>query len=87
MPQISRFYDILIYMYAKDHNPPHFYAICSDEEAMIDIKNKVVMNGSLPARAIKLVIDWAELHADELMANFIESQQPNPKFKAIKPLK
>ena len=37
MPEISRFYGILIYMYVDDHNPPHFHVIYEGEEAMIDI--------------------------------------------------
>ncbi len=37
MSQISSFFDIMIYMYAKDHVPPHFHAMYGNDEAMIDI--------------------------------------------------
>ena len=87
MPQISRFFGISIYMYAKDHFPPHFHAIYGDDEAMIEIKSKAIINGSLPNRAFKLVKEWAELHEEELILNFDEAQKPNPKFKLVEPLK
>jgi len=59
MPQISRFFGIIIYMYVKDHFPPHFHAIYGDDEAMIDIKNRVIINGTLSKRAFRLVKEWA----------------------------
>ena len=86
MPQISRFFGIVIYMYAKDHLPPHFHAIYSDDEAMIDIKTKKIINGSLSNRAYKLVKEWAELHEKELFLNFEETNKPAPEFKPIDPL-
>jgi len=55
MPQISRFFGIIIYMYVKDHFPPHFHAIYGDDEAMTDIKNRVIINGTLSKRAFRLV--------------------------------
>lgn len=33
MPEISRFYGIIIRMYYEDHNPPHFHAVYGDDEA------------------------------------------------------
>ena len=47
MPQISRFFGVSIYMYAKDHFPPHFHAIYGDNEAMIEIKTRKIINGEL----------------------------------------
>ena len=86
MPQISRFFGIVIYMYAKDHFPPHFHAMYGEEEAMIDIKSKQIINGQLSKRALKLVKEWAKLHEDELLYNFKEAQKPIPDFKLIDPL-
>lgn len=87
MPQISRFFGISIYIYAKDHFPPHFHAIYGGDEAMIDIKNRTVINGNLSNRALKLVKEWAELHENELLNNFYEAQKPNPQIQLIEPLK
>ena len=86
MPQISRFFGIVIYMYAKDHFPPHFHAIYGEDEAMIDIKSRQIIQGNLSKRAYKLVKEWAELHEDELVYNFNEAQKPIPDFKLIAPL-
>ena len=87
MPQISRFFGISIYMYAKDHFPPHFHAIYGDDEAMIDIKTKAVLKGELPKRAIKMILEWVEMHEAELLENFAEAQKSNPQIKFIEPLK
>ena len=80
MPTISNFYGILIQMYWKDHQPPHFHAIYGSFEALIDINNLSVLNGKLPRRAIELVLDWAELHKQELLDNWNlcrNNQTPN----------
>ena len=67
-------------MYWKDHQPPHFHAIYGSFEALIDINNLSVLNGKLPRRAIELVLDWAELHQQELLDNWNlcrNNQTPN----------
>ena len=87
MPQISYFFGISIYMYAKDHFPPHFHAMYGDEEAMIDIRTGNIIKGHLSKRALKLIQEWAEMHEQELLNNFEEAQQANPKIKFIEPLK
>jgi hypothetical protein len=66
MPTISRFYGILIQMYFGDHLPPHFHALYAEFEALIDIRTFEVIRGELPARAMALVLEWAQLHRDEL---------------------
>jgi hypothetical protein len=78
MPEISRFYGIVIRMYFNDHNPPHFHAIYGGEQAQIDIHSLAVIDGHLPPRALGLVIEWASQHQDELVEdwNRARSQQP-----------
>jgi hypothetical protein len=66
MPQISRFFGIIISMYFDDHNPPHFHARYSEFEAIISIKDFSVLEGDIPSRALGLVIEWASLHKAEL---------------------
>jgi len=70
MPRISTFYGIAIYMYYKDHAPPHFHAIYGDSEATIDIQLIEIHDGSLPRRAKKLVLEWAAEHNEDLMQNW-----------------
>ncbi len=66
MPELSRFYGIVIYIFFREHNPPHFHAVYGDHEAQIDIQTLGVLNGHLPARSLGLVVEWAEIHQKEL---------------------
>jgi hypothetical protein len=69
MPEISRFFGIVIKMFFDDHNPPHFHAEYGERRATIDIRNLSVFSGQLPPRALGLVIKWANLHQQELLDN------------------
>jgi len=53
-------------MYAGDHPPPHFQAMYAEYEALIDVRDMRAMRGSLPRRAMALVLEWAAEHRDEL---------------------
>jgi len=64
VPRISAFYGIVIWMYYDDHNPPHFHATYAEHEAIIDIASRRVLRGSLPARAKRLVDEWAAEHEE-----------------------
>ena len=70
MPEISRFYGIVVQMYFGDHSPPHFHARYSGHKAKIDIDTLAVIEGQLPTRALGLVIEWAALHRAELRDAF-----------------
>ncbi|MHB8295059.1 MAG: DUF4160 domain-containing protein [Acidimicrobiales bacterium] len=85
MPRLAEFYGIVIYMYWKDHAPPHFHAIYGGDEALIRIEDARVMEGSLPATASRLVREWAEAHRDELTANWKRAQRPEA-LQPIEPL-
>jgi hypothetical protein len=67
MPEISRFYGIIIYMFFNNHNPPHFKVKYSEFEANILIENGSILNGDLPISKLKLVAAWAEIHKEELL--------------------
>ena len=66
MPTISTFYGILIQMFWQEHAPPHFQALYGEFEALVDIRTLEVIRGSLPRRALALVLEWAALHRNEL---------------------
>lgn len=70
MPEISRFYGIVVQIYFGDHPPPHFHARYAGQIAKIDIDTLSVIDGSLPARAVGLVTEWAALHRQELHEAF-----------------
>jgi hypothetical protein len=86
MPELSRFYGIIIYMFAKDHNPPHFHAKYGEFMGIINIRTGELIEGELPRRALRLVQDWTELHKEELIVNWETAQSENPEFKRIEPL-
>jgi hypothetical protein len=70
MPEVSRFYGIVIQIYYGDHPPPHFHALYAGEVAKIAIETLEVIDGALPRRATSLVIDWASMHQEELLEAF-----------------
>ena len=70
MPELSRFYGVVVQMYFGDHPPPHFHARYAGYTAKIEIDTLAVIEGNLPARALGLVIEWAALHQAELRDAF-----------------
>ncbi len=86
MPEISRFFGMVIAMYWDEHNPPHFHAFYGDDEVLIDIRSLSVFSGRLPPRALGLVIEWATLHREELLDDWTRAQGQEPLLK-IPPLR
>jgi hypothetical protein len=86
VPTISAFYGIVIQMFWRDDLPPHFHALYAEHEALIELQKLRVMRGSLPRRALALVLEWAVGHHEELMEAWdLCSQLKTP--KPIEPLK
>jgi len=85
MPEISRFYGLIILMNFKDHNPPHFHVWYGDFKAIITIEDGTV-KGEMPQRALKMIFEWSEIHRDELIADWNLAQKGDELFK-IEPLK
>ena len=77
MPELSRFLGIVIAMYYRDHNPPHFHAIYGDFEITVEITSGKV-NGDFPKRALTHVQEWKDLHAAELLHAWHEARASNP---------
>ncbi len=75
MPIVSRFFGIAIAFYWQDHAPPHFHAMYSGDEAMINIRTGEVIRGSLPRRALSLVGEWRQQHTEELLDNWERARQ------------
>jgi hypothetical protein len=86
MPEISRFYGIIIYIYYREHGPSHFHAVYSGQEALISIENLSILSGSLPARAQNLAMEWAKIHKQELLDNWNKAVN-HEKLDKIAPLK
>jgi len=88
MPTISLFYGIIIRMYCSpsEHNPPHFHAYYQNYKAVIDINTCELKEGKLPPKQIKMVLAWAEIHKEDLLADWDLASQGELPFK-IDPLK
>lgn len=85
MPRISQFYGILVYMYYRDHPPPHFHALYGDHEALVDIATGTILAGVLPRRATALVAEWAGARRAELLENWELARASQP-LNSIQPL-
>jgi Domain of unknown function (DUF4160) len=82
MPEVSRFYGIVIKVFFGDHPPPHFHAIYGEHNALIGIETLEVLEGDLPNRAEKLVMEWAVLYQKDLLQMW-----SNQEFRKLPPLK
>ena len=85
MPEISRFFGIIIAMYYSDHLPPHFHARYGSQRGRVAIDDMRMLDGDLSPRVRGLVIEWAALHQQELRRNWelAGAQQP---LERIRPL-
>jgi hypothetical protein len=78
MPRISEFFGIVIAMYYNDHVPPHFHVRYAEYEAEVAIQSLEVLNGSLPRRALALVLEWAADRREELRTNWEAAREGKP---------
>lgn len=83
MPVLARFYGIIIrmYLFQREHNPPHIHALYGDDTASIDIHTGELTDGHLPPKALSMVREWVELYRDELLTMW-ETQE----FISLPPL-
>jgi len=73
LPEISRFFGIVIRMFAEPgapHHRPHFHAYFQDQTAIFTIDTIELIGGELPAKETRLVVAWAEIHRPELFGNW-----------------
>ena len=84
MPEICRFLGIIIRMYYRDHAPPHFHAEYGEYEITVEIATGIV-SGKFPRRALNAVLDWYELHKEELLKDWRLAEQRKP-LNSIEPL-
>lgn len=84
MPTISRFYGIIVFMNYNDHQPPHFHARYQDQEIIVEIESGTV-EGRMSKRALRMVLEWLDLHQEDLMANW-ELARQRKALNMIQPL-
>ena len=85
MPEICRFFGIIIAVLYDDHNPPHFHARYNDQKISIEIETLKILEGSIPPRALGMVMEWASVHKEELMEdwNLAKSNRPPKKIEPL----
>lgn len=86
MPKISEFFGIAIYIFYREHAPPHFHAIYGGDEVLVDIGSLSVISGRLSPRALGLVVEWATSHQGELRQVWEQAVARQP-LTTIEPLK
>jgi len=86
VPEISRFFGIIIAMYYNDHAPPHFHVRYGSQRALVAIESLSVLEGKLSPRALGLVMEWASSHQDDLIEDWKLARAQAP-LKAIEPLR
>jgi len=74
MPEIARFYGIIIKLFFSDHPMPHFHVVYGEYNALFDIETLDMIEGDLPNRAKKLVIEWATRYQTELLEMWTTQQ-------------
>ena len=78
MPEISRFYGIIIRFYYRDHPPTPFHAIYGEYEALIEIETGAIYAGYLPGTAHEIVNRWRAMHLPELRDDWNRARQQFP---------
>ncbi len=69
MPEISRFYGLVVKMFFKprEHEPPHIHVLYGEFNGIFEIQSKLMTEGDLPGKAQQMVLEWLALHEDELL--------------------
>jgi len=67
MPELTRFYGLIVKMFFKDHAPPHIHVIYGECVAVYDIATQEMTEGDIPARGQSLVKEWLSLHSQDLL--------------------
>jgi len=85
MPEIRRFFGIIITINYNDHNPPHFHVRYGSQKALISIENLSIIERKLTPRVLVLRVEWAALHQSELQNNW-ELARQQKSLQKIQPL-
>jgi hypothetical protein len=85
VPEISRFFGIVVSMNYNDHPPPHFHVRYAEQKAIVAIQSPTLLEGELSPRALGLVMEWAAMHRQELLDDWHLARQQQP-LNRIAPL-
>lgn len=80
MPEVDRIFGIRICVFSRDHLPPHFHAFYGEYEALINIREAVVIAGGLPRRKLREALEYLAQNRDDLLETFY---QLNPQLRQL----
>jgi hypothetical protein len=86
VPEISRFFGIVVSMYFEDHGPPHLHARYGSDQVSVAIETMEVLSGALPPRALALLVEWTAIHKEELVEDWSRARSGQPLVR-IEPLR
>lgn len=81
MPEVARFYGIIITMYFDEQHQPHFHARYADFKAAFSIDPPALYAGAMPRRQQNMILGWAEIHQRELQENWRRAENSEPLLK------
>ena len=84
MPEICRFYGLIIFMNYNEHSPPHFHVRYQDQEITVEIQTGTV-EGKMSKHGLRMIFEWYEQHLDELQMNWDLARERKP-LQRIAPL-
>lgn len=84
MPELARFLGIVIGMFYREHGVPHFHAVYGEQEISVEVETGRI-HGLFPPRALKLVVEWTDLHKAELLDDW-QLAKPGQPLRPIAPL-
>lgn len=85
MPAISIFFGIVIRMFYRDHEPPHFHAEYQGQRGKFDPTGRMLVGNIQSKTALRLIRQWAKQHEAEILANWQRMKAGKP-LEIIKPL-
>ena len=86
MPEISRFFGIVVLMYYNDHAPPHIHAEFQGGKALVDFNGNILRGDLASKTAVRLVREWIDLHVTELGDDW-DRARSGSELRPIEPLK
>jgi hypothetical protein len=86
MPEICRFFGVVIRMFYDDHEPPHLHAYHQDEQAVFDFQGNILRGKLKSPTMVRLIRDWIDLNQDALLKDWSLAREGKP-LEKIQPLK
>jgi len=85
LPVISLFFGIVVRMFYREHDPPHFHAEYQNQQGKFDFGGEMIAGNIQSRTARRLILEWAALHRRELEANWTKMKGGHP-LDRIEPL-